>query len=288
MSKATEINALIRLLDDEDPNVYKNVTNKLISYGKEVVPMLESVWEDDFNPAVHERIENLIHQINFESVKTQLKDWIADEEHNLLNGALIVASYHFSDVKKEHVQLMVSQIKQKIWLELHDYLTPLEQVNVFNQIFYGLLGFGGSYSQKPEMRDYCVNYVLESKNGTSISLGLIYMIIAHELQLPIYGVLLNRHFVLSYQKRFIQDFTQDYAEESVFYINPMNKGMVFQREEIKTYLKSLKQEPQTSDYTPASNKLIVLELLKYLLHYFSSNDELQKVEEIQLLIELFE
>ena len=40
-----EIDALIRLLDDGDAEVYQQVQSRILTLGKEVIPMLESAWE---------------------------------------------------------------------------------------------------------------------------------------------------------------------------------------------------------------------------------------------------
>ena len=281
MKEDTEILALIKLLDDDDPVVFEHVSNKLISYGPDIIPRLEHAWEDTFNPHIHERIEELIHYINFETLLGQFKAWGKTRAPDLYDGAILVAKYHFPDLNEDEVRANLDQIKQKIWLELHNNLTPLEQVNVFNHIFYGIVGFNGSYSNKPETKDYCINQVLESKNGNTISLGIIYLILAQELDLSIYGVRLHRHFILSFQKKFIQDFTGDHIPDSIFYINAMNKGMIFPRNEIKDYLKNLGEEESTTYFKPASEKEVVDELLKYLQYHFQENGDDTKSQEIE-------
>ena len=54
-----EINALIDLLDDPDAEVFNNIRARLISYGEEVIPELESAWEASFNNVVQTRIEKV-------------------------------------------------------------------------------------------------------------------------------------------------------------------------------------------------------------------------------------
>ena len=68
MENESEINALIQLLDDSDHEVYKHVHAKLLSYGPEVVPLLEQAWGSELNPAAHERLEDIIHEIQFEAL----------------------------------------------------------------------------------------------------------------------------------------------------------------------------------------------------------------------------
>ena len=39
-----EIDALIRLLDDSDDDIFGQIRNRLVSYGKGVIPFLENAW----------------------------------------------------------------------------------------------------------------------------------------------------------------------------------------------------------------------------------------------------
>lgn len=287
MINNSEISALITLLDDEDPEVFTNVTERLVSYGTAVIPILEGSWEESFNPLLHERIEDIISKIHFTQLKEDFIEWLKDEDKDLLRGAILVAKFHFPDLDESEVYVQIDKVKQKIWLELGSYLTPLEKINVFNQIFYKTLGFNGNYNDKPETKHYCINAVLDSKNGNSISLGIIYLIVAQQLSLPVYGINLYRHFILSYQKDFIDNFEADNSTEVLFYINSMNKGMIFQKREIAEYLKNMHQKEKLEFYTPASHKNIIKELLNYIHFHFVERNEYKKVKQLEKLRDLF-
>jgi regulator of sirC expression with transglutaminase-like and TPR domain len=288
MVSQSEIRALISLLDDDDPEVFNNVSQKLISLGGDVVPLLEAAWEESFDSNLHERIEDIIQKINYEQLYSDFKEWLAEENPDIVKGAMLVARFHYPDLNETDVYLQMDKIKQKIWLELNSNLTPLEKINVFNHVFYRVFGFSGSYSSKPETKDYCINAVLDSKTGNSISLGIIYMAIAQQLSLPVYGVNLYRHFILSYQNDFIDDFSSDHSSDVVFYINSMNKGMIFQKSEIKEYLKNMHQDEKTEYYNPASNKEVIKELLYYMWYHFKESNEYNKEKRVEMLLELFQ
>ncbi|MGB1018852.1 MAG: transglutaminase family protein, partial [Chitinophagales bacterium] len=176
MSKKTEIEALIRLLDEEDEMILENVTNKLLSYGEEVVFNLENSWGISTSPLVQERIESIIDQINFNEVYKALKKWSNSNNPDLYNGVEIIAKYQFPDLDSENIKTSISGIKQKIWLEINNDLTPLELVSVFNHIFFGQFGFKSKINEKPDINDFCINYVLEAKKGSAILIGVLYSI----------------------------------------------------------------------------------------------------------------
>lgn len=286
MIERSEINALISLLDDEDPEIFENVSNRLISYGPLVIKDLEDAWSETFNPNLHDIIEDIIQTINFKIVYDELEFWSNDNYASLFDGAIIVAKYHYPDLEEKEVKEAFNKVKQKIWLELNNGFTPLENINIFNQVFYGILGFDGSYKSKSETSNFCINSVLDTKNGNSISLGILYILLAQELELPVYGVNLYRHFILAYQKNFIFDYKIDNSLDTIFYLNPMNKGVPFQRREIKEYLKSSNVEAKDIYFQPADPKQIIKELLYYMQYHFIAKNETGKAEEIRKLKEL--
>ena len=65
----TEVDALIRLLDDSDLEIYQHIQTRLVDYGKDVIPLLENAWSSSMDAMMQERIENVIHKIQFDDLK---------------------------------------------------------------------------------------------------------------------------------------------------------------------------------------------------------------------------
>ena len=63
-----ELKSLVALLDDDDEEVVAHVEKKLKTLGSGVIPFLEEAWEQTFNPKAHNRIEELVHFLQFELV----------------------------------------------------------------------------------------------------------------------------------------------------------------------------------------------------------------------------
>jgi hypothetical protein len=61
-----ELKALISLLDDEDLEVVEHVEKQIRQIGGSMIPLLETEWEGSFNPALQKRIEELIHNLQYE------------------------------------------------------------------------------------------------------------------------------------------------------------------------------------------------------------------------------
>ena len=88
-----ELKALISLLDDEDLSVYEHVHAKILSLGVEVSPILEREWEKNLNPLVQERIENILHEMQFATLQLRLSDWLEHNQDDLLEGMWLLSSF---------------------------------------------------------------------------------------------------------------------------------------------------------------------------------------------------
>ena len=228
-----ELNALISLLDDPDKDVFLQVREKLMSIGEKIIPELEKVWEQSFDTTIQTKIEDIIHNIQFNITAQSLKDWAADGEQNLLTGALFIAKYQYPDLNVEKVRKHIQQIRQDIWLELNDKLTALEQVKIINHILFEVHNFSGNTQNYHAPQNSYINNVLESKKGNPLSLSLVYLILAQDLKIPIYGVNLPEHFVLCY-KDVHQLLTvktkrdeEMMAKGILFYINPFSSCLLY-------------------------------------------------------------
>lgn len=286
MKKIEDISSLIHLLDDPDEGIFSHVRLEILSLGEGIIPSLESAWETNiFGVLFQNRIEHLIHDIQFESLLKHLTSWREAGAASLLDGVLLVDRYQYPDFDEEQLLKTLEQIQQDIWLELNANLTAFEQVKIINHILFEVYGFTGNTKNYHAPQNSFLNVVLESKKGNPLSLSLIYSIIAQNLDLPIYGVNLPRHFVLAYLDRFSLYKTNNiYTSEVLFYINPFSKGTVFSVKEIDHFLEQLKLEKDDKFYKPCTNVAILVRALSNLSNSYSKLGHIDKVDEIKKMI----
>lgn len=283
MINPTEINSLIKLLDDPDQEIFDHVHNKILSYGGEAVDYLESAWEEAFDSILQDRIANIVHEIQFGIVKNDLKLWYQGGAFNLLQGALIINKYQYPDLDEQRVINQIEDIKRDIWLQMHYESSPVEQVKLINHVFYNIYGFGGNTTNHQDPQNSYLNQVLESRKGNQISLAIIYSVIAQKLDIPVYGVNLPQHFILGYLDETKQS---EFESGILFYINAFNKGFIFGRRDVDMFLKqlSLKAEPQF--YEPCSNADIVRRILRNLISSYETLGSVEKVTELNELLQI--
>ncbi len=281
-----ELQALISLLDEPDESVYQAVREKIFSYGPDAIPSLEFAWENSFNPDIQHRIEDIIHTIHREKLKKDLAHWAEEKNHDLLLGYMLISRFQYPDLSLDNIVKKVGQISQDIWLELNSNLTGLEKVKVINHILYDTHKFSGSVSNMTSADNYFINNLLDTKKGSPLALGLLYIILAQSLKLAVRGVDLPRHFVLAYLDESAGLTEPAKVDDVLFYINPFNKGTVFTRNEINLFIKQLKLDPKESYYTPCDNQTILRRLMNELIFIYEQSGNVQKAEEMKELRDL--
>lgn len=285
-SSSSNIKAMISLLDDPDFDVFNQISSELISLGRDVVPMLEEAWESSFDPVMQERIENIIHKIQFDGVKAELKRWALEDHEDLLEGALLVARYQYPDLDESLVRSELNRIKRDIWIELGEYMTPQEKIMILNRVLFEREGFAGNTANFHAPQNSFIHTVLESRKGNPLLLSVIYMVLAKQLDIPVYGVNLPEHFILAYKdnSRLVKS-AYTYPEGGiVFYINPFNKGSIFLKGDIDQFLKKLGVKPEKSHFVPCSNVLIIRRMILNLSNAWQKLGESEKANEVVELL----
>lgn len=279
------IEAQIRLLDDPDEEVYDLIRESLISIGSEIIPELESVWESTLDQKFQERIETLIKVIQFNSLKKDFSKWVDMGGIDMGYGAFLLARHQYPDLKWETIDKQFESLRKEIWIELNQNLTALEKVRVINHILFENHKFTSNNANFYSPQNSLVNIVLESKKGNPVTLGIIYLVLAARLDLPIYGVNLPKNFILAYQDQISAFHAFGDTENSsvLFYINPFNRGAVFGRKEIDYFLKQQQLEPRMSYYTPCSNVAIAGRLISTLLVSYEKLGYKDKIDELNEL-----
>lgn len=281
-----EVIALITLLDDPDDGIYSEVKNRFIILGPPAIPHLETAWENSFDALMQKRIEGIIHTIQFQALQNALKNWAENEQDDLFKGCAIIARYQYPDLDENKLKKQLHQIKQDVWLELHDDLTAIEKVKIINHIMFEVHQFGGNITNYHAPQNSFINVVLETKKGNPVMLSVVYALVCKELGIPIYGVNLPQHFVLAYVNDFANLFDPSHktlSDNILFYVNPFSKGLIFNQGDVDAFIKQLNVEPDIKYYLPCSNLDIIKRILNNLIYSFDKMGYAEKVQELKEL-----
>ncbi|MCX6316155.1 MAG: hypothetical protein NTW29_02615 [Bacteroidetes bacterium] len=288
METNKEISALFTLIDDPDEEVFGLVSSKIVDYGKHIIPNLEHLWENTPNEEVQIRIELLIHRLHYKDLLEDFRQWNLAGHHDLMLGAMLAGKFQFPEVSTTPVLQEVEKIRRNIWLELNNYLTPLEQINIVTSILYSYYGLKGTEVNYKEPNEFLLHKTLEAKRGNQMSNGILYLILCELLDIPVRAIQIPKQFVLAY-------FKPGYSDESLpnpvqkieFFIDPTS-GQVFTQQDVDNYFKRISVPPVATYYKPQKNKQVIQYLLDELGKCFDSEKEKYKRIELLEIVKLLD
>jgi regulator of sirC expression with transglutaminase-like and TPR domain len=289
MQPTKEISALFTLIDDPDEEVFNTVSERIVHLGKTIIPNLENLWENTVSESVQERIEMLIHRLHLGDLQTALTAWHQQHEQELLPGALHVARYQYPELPIGPVIQEMEKIKRNVWLELNSFLTPLEQANVISSIVYNYYNLKGSEISYTNPDDFFIHKVLETKKGNTLSNGILYLILAEMLAMPVKAINVPKQFVLAF---FNNDYSADThgsdPQRKIHFYVDATTGQVFNHKDLEVYFKKIAVPLTPFYFKPLNNARVIQVLLEELSRCFEADNVLYKKMELLELARLLD
>lgn len=232
-----EINALLHLIDDPDELVFQTVSDRLVGYGENVLPILDDYLEISEEDIAKNRVLHIIDQISINTLKESISNWRNDEHNSFLEISIIISQLTSKSFNKNLLLFELEKIRKSIWLELNDFLTPLEVVNIFNKVIFDHFKFSSIEIDKNKGYHYSLVQLIEFKEGNSYPLASIYLIMSEMLGLGIFPVDVHKQNLLCYSEEDPQ-LTESGTVNILFYLDPSN-GQVYTHNDIENYYKKI-------------------------------------------------
>lgn len=293
--RVSEISALLNLLEDEEELIWQSAESALEKLELETIQNL--VLDFDLSEIQLNRVNKIALSVKYLKLKNRLEDWKANRSYHLLEAMAIVCNIKYNEVTEESLSNSIEKLRLEAWLEFHYDLTAFEKVKIINYILFQLNGFKGDESDFLNPDNSFLNKVLENRKGNPISLAIVYLMVSQNLNLPIFGVNLPKHFILTYLEIEAEDAPQNFNQKSVFkeipdkaamfYINPYDLGSVFTREQLSKIIKQLDLEDKIEYFKPCNNADIITRVLKNLYNGYLNSGHIETLY-IKQLVEVFE
>jgi regulator of sirC expression with transglutaminase-like and TPR domain len=287
MEETREISALLNLIDDPDEEVFGAVSAKIIGYGRIIIPNLEHLWENTPSEDTQDRIEQLIHCLHYKDLTEDFSSWATSGQQDLMVGALLAAKFQYPELPTTPVIQEIEKLRRNIWLELNNYLTPLEQLRIVTGILYGYYGLKGQEVTHEDVNDFLIHKTLESKKGNQISNGIVYLILCDLLDIPVKAINIPKQFVLAYYKTGFTEGSENSSSQIDFFLDPAS-GQVFSHKDIESYFKRISVPPVQSYFKPLSNKRLIQVLLEEMSKCFEADKVIYKKTELLQLAALLD
>lgn len=290
MTENTELAALLYLLEDPDPEIFRRIKERIFQYGNDGITALNQYRKESTDAIVQLRINQIMHEMHYTKLVDRFQRWLENDENNLLEGIAIITSYKHPQLDPKDVKEGVRAIKKDIWDAFGNNLSPARATSALNEIFFDRYGFEIQPDSQLEESDYFFHETLLNRSGGRPAVGMLYAAIAAELNLPIYVVAVPKgNFLLAYMAQ-TYDSTRDFRDHPIdahFFIDPGSFGSTYPRTEAyEKYVRKAADNTFGDWLYPLSNAESIQLILDEMATFYKENDQEANYSEIVNLIRI--
>jgi regulator of sirC expression with transglutaminase-like and TPR domain len=277
-----EINALLNLIEDPDDEVYQTITKRFIGFGQDVIPVLNEFQELTDDPVQVAKINAIISQISISCIETAVTNWQNSEDQSVLEASLFIAAYLNPEYDRDRLFFEIEKIRKTIWLELNDYLTPLEEINILNKIIFGHYNYKGVELDYSTINHFDPSHLLANKLSNTFPLASVYLIIAEMLGVTLLPADVPKQNLLCYVEEGSSIISVE-GSDILFYIDPLN-GQVYTHRDVENYVKKMNLAHPPVTYTPSNARNFVQRWIKEIAKAEQSKGEVERHKALMMLI----
>jgi regulator of sirC expression with transglutaminase-like and TPR domain len=279
---SSELDALIRLLDDSDPHVTTSVQRRLIEYRWRAVPHLQAVLAA--SPPDSPRAVNA--QACLRAIRTNALATLLDR--------ILDACAEGSDIPLEESLTLLSIFGcpdgdpgaighhlDTLWLDVERALqaaptrSEVQKLLALNTVVFDRAQFRGAGNDYHTPHRIYLAPVLQHRQGIPITLSCIYMLIAARAGIELWGIGMPLHFVV-------------YSPALEVYIDPFNAGTFISREECCQFIEQAGFRFSESMLMRRSNVEILQRVIRNAIYAHTKSQQQWEAETLQETLETIE
>ncbi len=274
----SKFRALMRLLDDEDPQVSAAVEKELLDGGDEIVHLLESE-KDNAEEHIRKRIDRLISKIYIEKLQKDydlLLDFASHPDFSLERALFLLARPLYPKVDFADSQAQLNELANVLRKRIAGKEDPYDIVQLVNDFFLNEMGFAGNSKDYYNPDNSILHRVLETRRGIPISLGIVYLLVSKRLNLPVYGVGAPAHFLVKFV-----------LEGKEIYVDVFNGGRIMSRKDAEEFISDMGFSFEPRFLKNSSDIEMLARMCRNMARAFTAADEQPKANVLmELSIEL--
>lgn len=249
--------AILNLLTDEDPKIYRLIRGKLLSFGPAAARNLLHPHLLSPDPVMRRRCREILETLNRREADNRfLTHCLTHKDRLEMETAVwMLARTRYPDINVEAYEALVDCYVMDLfeWIDCSSSETEiLDTINVY--LFHNLAYQGDEDDYYNPDNSY-LNRVIDRRTGNPISLCILYMMVTQRLHLPITGIGLPGHFLCRYQ-----------SSTTEVFVDPFNRGRLLSRRDCINMLKQSGIQYSAKVLHPASPNQMIRRICANLYH----------------------
>jgi len=258
------IQALIRLLAEEDPEIIEVARVKLVELGTQAIPLLEKAAQEDQDPKVRVEAKGVLERIRLAQLSSEWEKaaTLPDEKLDLESGAFLLAKVSYPDLDAKPYRERLNELAERARPRMVSTTSSKEKLAVLNKVLFRDEGFRGDWSNYFDPQNSYLNRVMDRKLGIPISLAVLYLLVAQRLKIPIQGAGIPGHFMIKYQDA-----------KTEFFVDAFNEGRFLSRPECVQFIVEAGYPYQTDFLDGVGPREILARMIRNLILIYVDRHE---------------
>lgn len=242
--------ALLKLLTDDDPAIYKSIRQKILSFGPPAAGWLRPHTASR-DPALRRRTQEIVLRFDRQDADNRFLEFCLKhgEACELEYGAWLLAQTQFPEINVEGYQALLDSFAAELGERITRTHEAGQVLATLNQYLFRELGFAGNEENYYDPDNSYLNRVLDRRTGNPINLCLIYLLLSRRLRLPVAGIGLPGHFICRYQ-----------SSSAEIYVDPFNHGRLLTKADCVQYLQQGNFGVRDNYLAPVSPRRMLLRI----------------------------
>ncbi len=254
--------AFAALLDDTSPVVRRRLLDYFSGHPESSRAFLLELAEAK-NRALAWHARWFLTELRFSDPVAEFRGFIQSLNYELETGALLLARTVLPTVDVGTCTEALDRLAERCRELVAEPASVRERCRVINRVLYHEAGFRGNVENYTDPLNSLLPEVLTRKKGIPISLGLVYLLVAARLGVPLEPVGMPGHFVVGC-----------FTEEPAFFIDAFEQGAFRTPAELLLQLRAQGIEPSLGDLAPAPVREVLARCCRNLVnHYTAAGDE---------------
>jgi len=247
--------ALVKLLQDDDPHTVQLVKDQLASAGEEWLPHLRELGSAD-NATVSRHVRDVVTRIHGNAAcgDFSLLCHFFGEGVDLETAGWALARALEPEIPILPREYQVNEWGREFLSRIHLARSNTGRVEALSGFLAGELGFQGNADSYYCVQNSLLPRVIANRRGIPISLTLLYMMVGSRAAMKIEGINLPGHFI---------------ARHGGVFFDPFHCGRILCRCDIEEILLRQGLEFDESLLAPATPRQMMLRMLANLLYVYN-------------------
>jgi regulator of sirC expression with transglutaminase-like and TPR domain len=218
-----------------------------------------------------------LEQLKFSDPVAEFRGFIRSLNYELETGALLLSRTVSPGLDVGECCATLDQIAARCRELTALPASTREQCRIINRVLFHEWGFHGNVENYTDPLNSLIDQVLTRRTGIPLTMSTVYLLVADRLGLELEPVGLPGHFIVGC-----------FSEKKPFFIDPFDKGIFLDTDEVFALLRANKIVPKSTDLMPTPIREVLCRNCRNLVNHYRAGGDAEHAQLFASFVEEFD